>query len=153
MSIDLLSAVTGGAQTGFTTPGYTMTADTAAQGAAKSAVVSALTGTQTGARTHSIASPFQVSWFASNGVVTPTVGSDGVLRNVPRNIHQLIVRQGELPLAGQQFTPALFKGRFEIPAGADTADSAQLRALVSFVVGMLWRNSSGISDTLISNVP
>jgi len=54
MSISLTN-VTGGAQTGFTTPGYTVAADNPPDATTgKQWNVSAVPGTQTGARVHDI---------------------------------------------------------------------------------------------------
>jgi len=152
MSITLTSPITGGAQTGFTSPTYTLAVDAPALGAAKSWVVSALGGTQAGVTAHSIARPFTISWFPSRNTTLPVPDANGVVRNVPRNVHQLIVRDGVLPLAGQANQVALARIRFEIPAGADTADAAQIRAMVSLLVGALTQLSSGLGDTLINGV-
>ena len=150
--IALTTPVTGGAQTGFTSPTYTIVSDTPALGAAKSYVVTALGGTQAGVTSHSIARPFTISWFPSKGAVLPQPDSSGIVRSVPMNVHQLIVRAGVLPLAGQANRLAFAKLRFEIPAGSDTADPAQLRALCSLLVGALTQISSGAGDTLINNI-
>lgn len=152
MSISLSTPVTGAAQTGFTSPTYTLTVDTPALGAAKSWVVSALGGTQAGVTTHSIARPFTISWFPSRNATLPVPDASGVVRNVPRNVHQMIVRAGVLPLTGQANQIALCRIRFEIPAGADTADAAQLRAMCSAAIGALSQISAGIGDTLINGV-
>jgi len=152
MSISLTTPVTGGAQTGFTSPTYTITTDTPVQGAAKSWVVSGLGGTQAGVTSHSIARPFTISWFPSKNATLPAPDANGIVRNVPRNVHQLIVRAGVLPLSGQANQVALARVRFEIPAGSDTADAAQIRALCSALVGVLNQNSAGYGDTLINGV-
>ncbi len=152
MSISLTSPVTGGAQTGFSAPTYTIVTDSPALGAVKSWVVTALGGTQAGVTSHSIARPFTVSWFASKNYVLPQPDTNGIVRKVPINIHQLIVRAGVLPLAGQANHISVARARFEIPAGSDTADTAQLRALVSMMVGCLSQNSAGFGDTLINGV-
>lgn len=150
--INLSSPVTGSAQTGFTSPTYTLTNDTPALGAAKSWVVSGLGGTQAGVTSHSIARPFTLSWFPSKNVTLPVPDANGVIRNVPRNVHQMIGRAGVLPLAGQANQVALARLRFEIPAGSDTADAAQLRALCSCLIGALTQISAGVGDTLINGV-
>lgn len=152
MSITLSTPVTGAAQTGFTSPTYTLVTDAPAQGAAKSWVVSGLGGTQAGVTAHTIARPFTVSWFPARGVTLPAPDANGVVRNVPRNVHQMIVRAGMTPLAGQSNQIALCRIRFEIPAGADTADAAQIRALASLAIGSLTQISAGIGDTLINGV-
>lgn len=61
MSISIPGSLTGAAQTGFTTPGYTLTVDNAPDTNAKQSAVTALTGTQAGVTVHSVSSPFLIS--------------------------------------------------------------------------------------------
>lgn len=144
------SPVTGGPQTGFTSPTYTITADNSPVVNAKQWYVSALGGTQTGASQSTLSSPFTLtmyrpSVFASAG----TVDSNNVLRGVGYNDYALLVRKGMLPLAGQQplLGQALLKMR--IPGGADLASPAEIRAMMSLMAGALWAQSAGIGDSLI----
>lgn len=152
MAISLSSPVTGSAQTGFTAPTYTLVPDVPQKGSAKTWAVSAIGGTQAGVTAHTIARPFTVSWFQSAGTPLPVPNVNGVVVSVPRNNHQLIVRAGVLPLAGQANQIALCRIRFEIPAGSDTADAAQLRAMLSLAIGALSQISAGIGDTVVSNI-
>jgi hypothetical protein len=46
----------------------------------------------------------------------------------------------------------LFTGSFDVPAGADLADSANLRAGLSLFIGALSQQSAGWGDTLASAV-
>jgi len=150
-----LSAITGGAQTGFTTPGYTPTADTPPPNVAgKQWAITALTGTQTGASAHSVASPFTILFTRpSNLKVLASIDPvTGMLRSVPRNNYGFFVRKGMIPLAGQPAAVGIFRGNIEVPAGADTASAAEVRALISCVVGALSQVSSGLGDTLITAV-
>lgn len=154
MAFTLTTPVTGAAQTGFTSPTYTLTADTPPAGSGgKQWAVTALGGTQTGVTTHSIARPFTLSILPPKSWRTlEAVGSDGVIRNVPRNVTRVVGRVGCLPLAGQANQVAICRVSLEIPAGADTADSAQIRALVSATVGALSQQPAGLGDTLITGI-
>lgn len=58
MSFTLTSPITGAAQTGFTSPTYTLTSDLAPDNNGKQVAVTALGGTQVGVTTHSVAAPF-----------------------------------------------------------------------------------------------
>jgi len=53
--------VTGGAQTGFTAPTYTLSVDTAPDINGKQHAVTALGGTQAGVTSHSVSNPFTVT--------------------------------------------------------------------------------------------
>lgn len=148
------SPVTGGAQTGLTSPTYTLTADTAPDSNGKQYAVTALGGTQTGVVAHSVAAPFTVSFFRPKRLqVLPLVDPvNGVLRTVPRNVYKQITRKGVTPLAGQAYGTMIVTTTIEVLAGSDTADSANVRAALSLHIGALWAQSSGIGDTGVSGI-
>lgn len=154
MSFSPSSPVTGTAQTGFTSPTYTITADTPPDINAKQYVVTALGGTQTGASVHSVGSPFTVTMFRPK--VPKTLGSPnpntGVIPNVQNNSYKVIVRKGMLPLAGQPTKVAVMTCTMDIPAGADTASPGEIRAALSCLFGVLSQQSAGIGDTEINGV-
>lgn len=155
MSFSLTSPITGGAQTGFTSPTYTIATDVAPTSAGKQYAVTALGGTQTGVDASSTPSkPFTITLskpttLRALGVVDPVTGQ---LRNVPRNVYKILVRKGVTPLAGQ--APVALQARLEIevPAGADTADAANVRAAMSLLIGSLNSISASIGDTLVTGV-
>jgi hypothetical protein len=155
MSFTLTSPVTGGAQTGFVTPAYVLANDTAPTSAGKQYAVTSLTGTQAGVNTSSSPSrPFTITLsrpqsLKTLGVVDPVTG---VLRSVPRNVYKILCRNGVTPLAGQASIPAQARLEMEIPAGADTADAANVRALMSLLIGSLNQISASIGDTLVTGV-
>jgi hypothetical protein len=148
------SPVTGGAQTGLTSPTYTLTTDTPPAINAKQFAVTALGGTQTGVDTHSVARPFTITMFRPT---TPKVlGSPnpvtGVVSDVPNNVYTVLVRKGVTPLAGQSARIALFEGRMQVPAGSELADAANIRAMLSAAFGVLMQQSAGIGDTTVSGI-
>lgn len=152
MTFSITSPITGQAQTGLTSPTYTMTADTPPNINAKQWVVTALGGTQTGVITHSVSAPFSVAMFRPQNpqVLSPVNPVTGVLTKVPTNTYKVVGRKGVLPLAGQAYKNAILTATLEVPAGADTADPANIRALCSMVFGALVQQSAGIGDTAIS---
>jgi len=154
MTISIPGSIVGAAQTGFTTPGYTTTADTPPDLNAKQSAVTALTGTQAGVTTHSVSSPFFVSVWKPKvlqvlGKPNPTTG---LIANVPNNQYKVITGKGVLPLAGQPVKTAMFKTLLDIPAGSDTADAANIRAGLSAHIGFLQQVAAGIGDTTISGL-
>lgn len=149
-----LSNITGAAQTGFTTPGYTVTADTAPDSNGKQWAVTALTGTQTGATSHSVAAPFTVTFVRPKvlkvlGKANPVTG---VVASVPMNVYKCITRKGVLPLAGQPYKTMLMITEISVPAGSDLADPANVRACFSAHIGALSQVSSGFGDTAVSGI-
>lgn len=154
MTMLLTSPVTGGAQTGFTSPTYTLTADTAPDVNGRQFAVTALGGTQTGVIASSVAAPFTVTVtrpkvFKVLGKPNPVTG---VVSNVGVNVFKVIIRKGVLPLAGQPYQPLIIRCELSCPAGSDVADPANVRAAVSLLVGSLNQLSAGTGDTLVSGI-
>lgn len=154
MAFNPSSPVTGGSQTGLTSPTYTLVADVAPDGNGEQYAVSALGGTQTGVTISSVSSPFTITiWrpksFKTLGAVDPNTGR---LTSVPKNVWKIIVRKGVTPLAGQPVSVLLMSLTIEVPAGADEADPANIRAALSFLVGVLNQVSAGLGDSLITGI-
>lgn len=154
MAVALSSPVTGGAQTGFTAPTYTIASDVAPDVNGKQYAVTALGGTQVGVRIHAATDPFTVTYvrpkaFKAIGKPHPVTG---LLPSVPKNTHVFIVRKGAIPLASQPASVLLIRCSIDVPAGSDTADAANLRAAISLLVGSLNQLSAGLGDTLVSGL-
>lgn len=146
-----LSNVTGSAQTGLTSPTYTVVADQAPDVNAKQWFVSALGGTQTGVDIHSVAKPFTMTFFRPKNpqVLGPVNPVTGALTKVPTNVYKVITRKGVLPLTNQPARALIIRTEIEVPAGSDTADAEDIRAALSMHIGGLSQVSSGLGDTLI----
>lgn len=153
MSFSPSSPVTGGAQTGLTSPTYTLSTDVAPTALGKQYAVTALGGTQTNVRTHSASDPFTVTMerpaqFKS----APIVASGATLSAVPRNKYVLRVRKGVIPVVGQGAQPALLELVMNIPAGSDSADSVNIRAALSLLFGVASSASAGIGDSVVTGI-
>lgn len=154
MAFNPSSPVTGSSQTGLTSPTYTLTADTAPDSNGEQYAVSALGGTQTGVTTSSVSSPFTVTiWrpkaFKALGAVDPNTGR---LTSVPKNVWKIIGRKGVTPLSGQPVSMMQATLTLEVPAGADEADPANVRALLSMLIGVLNQQSAGIGDSVVTGI-
>lgn len=152
--ITIPTSLTGGAQTGFTTPGYTTSVDTPPDVNSKQVAVTALTGTQAGVDAHSVSRPFTLTvtkprQFAALGKPNPATG---LISSVPRNKHKFVTRKGVLPLAGQPDQVLIIRTEIEVPAGTDTADAPNIRAALSAHIGLLSNQSAGFGDTAINGV-
>jgi len=152
--ITIPGSITGSAQTGLTTPGYTTTVDTPPNVNSKQIAVTALTGTQAGVDVHSVSKPFtcMVQRPAQFGVLGKPNPLTGLIAAVPRNTYKVLTRKGVLPLAGQPVVTAFIRSELEIPAGSDTADTANLRAALSAHIGLLTSISAGLGDTVVNGV-
>jgi hypothetical protein len=146
------SPVTGGAQTGFTSPTYTLTSMQAPEYNGIQHAVTALGGTQTGASVHAASSPFTATFVRPKQLKVLGTPVNGVLKAVPRNVYYLLIRKGMVPLSGQACVPALLEIKFNIPCGADLVSPGEIRAMVSLAAGLLSAQSAGIGDTCIAGV-
>lgn len=154
MSFSPSSPVTGAAVTGLTSPTYTLTTDVAPSMNGKQFAVTALGGTQTGVDANTVSKPFSISFFRPMVLRTLPQANPltGVIKNVPINTYKLITRKGVAPAVNQVNLVARITTIIEVPAGSDTFEPEELRAMLSAHSGVLWAQASGIADTVISGV-
>ncbi len=156
MSLTVTSPVTGGAQTGFTTPAFTLAVDTAPTSAGKQYAVTGKTGTLPASvdALSTPSRPFTATLQRAQVLKTlqPVDPVTGVLRSVPRNTYKVIVRKGVTPLAGQASVVCNLTLTMDIPAGSDSADPDNVRAALSLLVGVCNQISSSMGDTLVTGV-
>jgi hypothetical protein len=145
------SPVTGAPITGFTSPTYTLATDTPPDVNGKAYAVTALGGTQTGVVISSASIPFTLL-FQRPKVLRSLgpVNANGILGSIPRNTYSLSVLKGVVPLSGQPAQRTVLKLEIPVPAGADTADKANLLAALSLLAGVLWEQSNEIGDSIIA---
>lgn len=155
MAFSPSSPVTGAAETGLTSPTYTISSDTVGPNAhSKQYVVTALGGTQTGVAVHSVSNPFTLTMerpasFRYLGVPNPVTG---VISNVPFNVYKYRTRKGVDVASGQSKKVAYVETKVYVPAGADTEDPLSIEAMMSLHGGALWGNSAAIGNILKDGV-
>lgn len=154
MTIAVTSPVSGGAQTGFTTPSFTVVSDTPPSVNAKTWAVTAISGTGTfGVRPHSGSDPFSITFARPASLrAAPVPNANNVIGNSPRNVFSVIVRKGETPVAGQSPQVAVLRCDLAVVAGADTVDADDVRGALSLLIGALTQQSAGLGDTLVSAI-
>lgn len=154
MSFNPSSPVTGAAVAGLTSPTYTLTTDVAPNINGKQYAVSALGGTQTGVDVNTVSKPFSVTFFRPSTLrALPQANPlTGVIKNVPINTYKLITRKGAAPSANQAPMTARITTIIEVPAGTDTYEPEDLRAMLSLHFGVGYAQASGISDTIVTGV-
>lgn len=154
MAVSLTSPITGAAQTGFTSPTYTISSDIAPDINGKQWAATALGGTQTGVRAHSVSDPFTIAVFrpkvpASLPNPNPVTGKYGP---IPMNRHSTVVRKGVNYAANQSPLVATARVLIDIPAGSDAYDAANIRALYSALIGALSQQAAGFGDTAVTGI-
>jgi len=154
MTVALSSPVTGSAQSGLTTPTYTLTSMSGPEVNVKQWAVTALGGTQTGARTHSSPDPFTLGYWVAK--VYRALGrpnpATGIISSVPYNVQRFQLRKGVLPAANQPAAPFDATLTLKIPAGSETYDAVNIRAGLSALFGAVAQQSQGIGDTACTGI-
>lgn len=146
------SSITGAAQTGFTDPTYTVVDDTPPAVNAKQKTVTALGGTQSGVSASSVSRPFTMTFYKPNAKALPPANAlTGLRATPPMNQWRIVFRKGGECAAG---VPGIAVLRFtlDVPAGMETYNPAEVRALLSFAIGALSEESADLGDTLITGV-
>lgn len=147
MTIVVNSPITGTPQTGLTSPTYTLTADTSPAANIKQWACTGLGGTQNGVSAHTASAPFILR--AQRPLIykgLSPVGSNGLLRSVPRNTLKMGVLKSVVPLTGQAPVIAQMWLTWDVPAGTSEADANSLMAMASCLLGWASNQSAGIGD-------
>jgi hypothetical protein len=154
MALSLTSPVTGSAQTGLTSPTYTLVAGSAPDLNGRQYSVSVLGGTQTGVDVNTASKPFTLTfWWPKIVRVLQYITGSGRSIQVPMNVYKLVTRKGVICHADLPPVVAIVTTTVEAPAGSDTLDAANLRAMMSAHIGGLTQSSSGFGDTVVSATP
>lgn len=146
------SSISGGTITGFTTPAFTQVDDIPPAANAKQKTVTAVSGTGT-ATANSADKPFTATFYKPSTLTglpaaNPVTGLRGA---IPRNTWRLVVRKGGDVASG---IPATLVGRLtiDVPAGMESYAPDQIKAFVSYLVGLLNEESNDLADTLVTGV-
>lgn len=147
------SSITGGTQTGFTTPTFTNADDVNPTPGAKQRTVTALGGTQGTATANSASNPFTATFYKPTVVkqlpaANPVTGQRGP---IPMNQWKLIIRKGGFAAAGVPVT-LVARLTIDVPAGMDSYNPDEVRSFTSFLVGLLNEESADLGDTLVTAV-
>jgi hypothetical protein len=148
-------STTGAAQTGFTSPTYTLGSDLAPDSNSRQLVVTAVGGTQAGVRTSAAGDPFTLLIRKDRSYKTlpsrnPATGAYS--GSIPKNKIEILGRKGVYIDADQNIQVAHLRLIAELPAGCEVRDPANVRALVSMVLGTLAEESADYGDSLITGV-
>lgn len=154
MTVAISSPITGGAQTGFTSPTYTLTTDQAPSLFGKQYAVTAIGGTQVNVDVHSASKPFTITVVRPNAIKALPAPNPvtGIIKAVPKNVYKVIVRKGMTPYANQQAQVGIINASIEIPAGCDTYEPEDVRAMLSAFAGAINQISAGLGDTLVTGL-
>lgn len=152
MSFVLTSPITGQAQTGFTSPTYTIVADQFPGTNGVQSAVSALGGTQVGVSSQAADKPFTISGERPQSVKTAVVNSQGVTVSTGRNKYTIRTRKGMVAVTGQPPLLAIVETTISVPVGSESVSPAEIRGALSAHFGALVQQSAGIGDMVVTAV-
>lgn len=154
MSFNPSSPISGSAQIGFSAPTYSLTVDTPPSANSKQWAITALGGTQANVEAHTVSKPFTLSVFRPVTLRTLPQANPitGVIKNIPVNTYKVITRKGAQPAANQSSLVPRIYTVAEIPAGTDTYEPEDLKAMLSCHIGALSSQSSGIGEMIVSGI-
>ncbi len=147
------SSITGGTVTGLTSPTYTQVDDIAPAQNAKQKTVTALGGTQGSASANTVSEPFTATFYKPSAVKQLPAANpvSGLRGQVPNNQYRLVIRKGGEAAAGVPVV-AIARLSIDVPAGMDSYDPDNVRALISYLVGVLNEESADLADTCLTGV-
>lgn len=147
------ASITGGAQTGLTSPTFTNVADAAPVNHARQITVTALGGTQGTAAANSVSKPFTATFYKPavlQKLPAPNPLS-GLRGSIPNNQYKLVIRKGGDAASGVPVV-AICRLTIDIPAGMDTQSPDDVKSMLSFLVGLLNEESADLGDTCLTGV-
>jgi hypothetical protein len=149
MSTTIASTVTGVNIASLSSMVLTVAAAAAPDTNAKRAIVTALTsGTAANVRFHSVSDPFDITvWAPKVPRSLPAANQNGVRPSIPMNKYAIVIRKGLRPASDVASITSPLTISFEVPAGAESYDSANLAAQLSASAGWL----SALADDLYDN--
>lgn len=153
MGMSITSPVTGGDQVGFTSPTYTILADTPSAMNIKRWVVTALGGTQVGATENRASNQFAIE--CEKPATIKQLGApaaNGQIANVPVNKYKIVTLKGVLPASGQLPRGLTIRTEISIPAGSESYDVANVKAALSLHIGAVYQLSAGLGNTVVTGV-
>lgn len=148
------SSITGSAQTGLTSPTYTVAADLAPDANSRQYVVTALGGTQTNVRASSAGDPFTctIRKDKTYKVLPAKNPVNGAYGNVPMNKTEILFRKGVYIDSDNTIRVANIRVIAELPAGSEVTDAVNIRAAASFALGILAEESADYGDSLVTGI-
>lgn len=156
MTISLSTPVTGAAQTGFTSPSFTIVSDNyVGSEPGRQYAVTAVGGTGlSGVTAHAISMPFTVAFTrpASPRSLPASNPISGQVANVPNNVTRVITRKGVAVAANQLPRNVVIRSEISVPAGADAYDADDVRAALSLHFGAVNQVSAGLGDTVVTAI-
>lgn len=146
------SSIAGSAAGTFSSPTFTQVDDTAPVQNARQKTVTAVSGTGS-ATPNSVSNPFTATFYkpaTAQRLPAPNPVT-GLRGSIPNNQYKLVIRKGGEVASGVPAT-AIARLTIDVPAGMDSYNPDEVRALVSYLIGLLDEESADLAETLLTGV-
>lgn len=154
MTMSLTSPVTGAAQTGLTSPSFTLVAGSAPDTNGRQYAVSAISVTPASTDVNTASRPFTITaWWPKLVKALQYIAGSGRNVSVPMNVYKWVTRKGVTCHADLPPVIMLVTTTAEIPAGADTSDATAIRLALSQHGGAVAQASAEFGNTCVSATP
>lgn len=145
---------TGGTQTNLSTPTYTLANDLPPDANSRQYVVTALGGTQTNVRVSTAGDPFTLTIRKDKSykALPPKNPVTGAYGNIPLNKTEILCRKGLYVDGDSTVRVGNLRLIAELPAGSESADPANIRAMLSMMLGTIWEESADLGDSYVTGI-
>jgi len=149
MSTTIPSTITGVNIAALSSAVFTVASAAAPDTNAKRGILTALTsGTAANVRYHSVSDPFDFTvWAPKQPRMLPAANINGVRPDIPVNTYAIVMRKGLRSASDVASVASNLQIKFDVPAGAESYDSANLAAMLSAAAGLL----NVLADDLYDN--
>lgn len=147
------SSITGGTVTGLTSITFTQVDDLAPSSNARQKTITAFGGTSGNASANTVSEPFTSTFYKPAAIrqLPAPNALTGLRGQVPNNQYRLVVRKGGEAASGVPVV-AIARLTIDVPAGMDAYDPDNVRALVSYLSGLLTEECNDLAETLLTGV-
>jgi hypothetical protein len=119
----------------------------------KQRAVTAIGGSGFTASANTISKPFTSTFYkpTTPKALPPANPNTGLRGAIPNNQYKLIIRKGGLAAADVPVT-LIVRLTIDVPAGMDSYNPDEVRAAMSYLVGLLSEESADLGDTVVTGV-
>jgi len=154
MTLALSTPVTGAAQTGLTSPSFTLVSASAPDSNGRQYAVSAISVTPASTDVNTASRPFTITaWWPKVVRFLQYITNSGRSISVPVNAYKWVTRKGVTCHADLPPQQLLITTTAEVPAGADALDATAIRLALSQHFGAVAQSSAEFGNTCVSATP
>lgn len=119
--------------------------------ALRSVVTALASGTAANVRFHAVSDVFDItSWTPKNVRSLPAANQNGVRPQIPVNSYAIVIRKGLKAASDVASQPSPLTIKWDVPAGAESYDAANLAALIATAGAFLTAKAASMYDNSLT---